>query len=226
MSTVNKHDRTNAHDELTRLLTVARLRSYMDATRGDVPAALRLYDWNVVASAAVMATVAMVEVVVRNAMDAQLVAWARRRGEDSWFEIIPVESRGLADLDRAQRTVESRGVCAGYHDQVVAELTFGFWRYLVAQRYLTSLWVPALNKAFPYGYRDIRERRAGVERHLNRLTFIRNRVAHHEPIHRRDLMADLRAAVELVTWVHADAGEWVAGRSPLEGIVARRPRAG
>ncbi|MGB3303350.1 MAG: hypothetical protein WBA38_04550 [Gordonia sp. (in: high G+C Gram-positive bacteria)] len=224
MSTTNRWGAPTGLTGVPRLLTAVRLRSYLDAARGDIAAALRLYDWNIMASAAVMATVAMVEVVTRNAMDTQLVDWARHRGDDSWFEIIPIEARGLEDLDRAQRSVENRGVSTEYHDQVVAELTIGFWRYLVAQRYLTSLWVPALHKAFPSGYRDIRERRRGVERHLTTLAFVRNRAAHHEPIHRRDLRADLRAAVELATWVHVDAGDWVARRSPLEAVAARRPR--
>ncbi|ALG85541.1 hypothetical protein [Gordonia phthalatica] len=206
-----------------RLLTTVRLRSYLEATQGDLPAALRLYDWNTVVSAAAMATVAMVEVVVRNAMDVQLGRWARLRGEASWLEIVPLEPRGLADLERAERAVEARGVSTSFHDHVVAELGFGFWRYLTAQRYLTSLWVPALGKAFPHGYRDLRERRRGVERRLTALTIVRNRAAHHEPIHRRDLRADLRAAVELATWVHPDAGAWVATRSPLESVIARRP---
>lgn len=208
---------------LSSLLTMARLRSYLDATRGDLTAALRLYDWNTVVSAAVLATVAMVEVLVRNAMDAQLTRWADHRGEDSWLEIVPLEARGLDDLDRAQRAVEVRGVSVQFHDHVVAELGLGFWRYLAAQRYLTSLWVPALSKAFPNGYRDVRERRRAVERRLTALTIVRNRVAHHEPVHRRDLAADLRAAVELATWVHPLAGEWVATRSPLERVIARRP---
>lgn len=93
---------------------------------------------------------------------------------------------------------------------------------LVARRYLTSLWVPALNKAFPYGYRDIRERRLRVEQDLAALVAVRNRAAHHEPIHGRDLLADLRSAVEIATWVD---GAWVAARSPLESVVRRRPTA-
>ncbi|MCF8609965.1 hypothetical protein L5G28_07290 [Gordonia sp. HY285] len=82
-----------------------------------------------------------------------------------------------------------------------------------------------MNKAFPNGYRDIRERRHRVERNLAGLVTVRNRAAHHEPIHRRDLLADLRAAVEVATWVDVDAGAWVAARSPLANVVRRRPRA-
>ena len=31
----------------------------------------------------------------------------------------------------------------------IAELNFGFWRYLRKPPYLTSLWVPAVASAFP-----------------------------------------------------------------------------
>ncbi|HXL93420.1 MAG TPA: hypothetical protein VN969_31200 [Streptosporangiaceae bacterium] len=37
--------------------------------------------------------------------------------------------------------------------KVVAELHFGFWRYLLASKYYTALWVPALSAAFPAGRR-------------------------------------------------------------------------
>ncbi|MCF8587120.1 hypothetical protein [Gordonia liuliyuniae] len=207
-----------------RAITPIRLRSYRVAARGDLHGALRLYDWNAVASAAVLVTVAMVEVIVRNAMDSQLTAWAARRGEGSWFDTIPVDGRALADLERACRAAESSTGGNDFHGKAVAELGFGFWRCLVAQRYLTPLWVPALNQAFPNGYRDIRERRLRVERNLAGLVTVRNRAAHHEPIHCRDLLADLRAAVEVATWVDVDAGAWVAARSPLENVVRRRPR--
>lgn len=213
-------------DAIGRVVTAQRLRSYRLVTHGDEHAALRLYDWNAVASAAVLVTVAMVEVTVRNAMDAQLAAWAGRRGESSWFDTIPLDGRHLGDLELAMRSVERGPVGADFHGKVVAELGFGFWRLLVAQRYLTTLWIPSLSKAFPNGYRDIRERRARVERQLSGLVTVRNRAAHHEPIHRRDLLADLRAAVELATWVDVDAGAWVAARSPLEQVVRRRPRMG
>jgi hypothetical protein len=105
----------------------------------------------------------------------------------------------------------------------VAELSLGFWRYLLSTHYLTSLWVPALHAAFPGGPADLRVRRRHVERHLDRLHFLRNRVAHHEPVHRRDLLADHRAAVELVGWVCPDSSAWLAARSTVEEAVGSRP---
>ena len=52
------------------LITRDRLGSYLTATGSDLQRALALYDWNTRASAAVLATSAMVEVIVRNALDA------------------------------------------------------------------------------------------------------------------------------------------------------------
>ena len=33
--------------------------------------------------------------------------------------------------------------------RVVAQLTLGFWRYLLASRYGRTLWLPCLRQAFP-----------------------------------------------------------------------------
>lgn len=106
---------------------------------------------------------------------------------------------------------------------MVAELTFGFWRYLAASRYLTSLWVPAAAAAFPLGPTDLRRRRVEVEKRLERIHFVRNRAAHHEPIHRRDLGRDLAAAVDLSGWISPDAAAWVTAGSSIRAVIDARP---
>lgn len=208
---------------LQELLTAERLRSYLRAVDGDIPRALQLYEWNIEASAAVTATTGMVEIIVRNALDQNLTSWAAQRQSSSWFDIVPLDRRGTDDVAKARDRATLGGRVPELHGKVVAELSFGFWRYLTAQRYHAALWVPALHKAFPHGDSDIRKRRTEVERHLANLMLVRNRAAHHEPIHRRNLIADLRAAVKLATWIHPDAGAWVADRSRLDAVMRDRP---
>lgn len=41
---------------------------------------------------------------------------------------------------------------------------------------------------------------------MKRLTVARNRAAHHEPLHQRDLYQDLDAALDLTRWISPDAG--------------------
>lgn len=102
---------------------------------------------------------------------------------------------------------------------MVAELNLGFWRYLAASRYLTAMWTPALYRAFPAGPADKLQAQRQVDRHLKNLMLLRNRVAHHEPIHRRNLLRDLDAAVAVTSWVAPSAGQWVADLSTLERVI-------
>lgn len=47
--------------------------------------------------------------------------------------------------------------------------------------------------------------------------------AHHEPVHRRDLSRDLSAAVEVTSWAHETAGDWVGDLSTITDVLAQRP---
>ena len=205
------------------LLTSNRLRSYLRAGGGDLSAALRLYEWNADASGAVLVTTGMVEVIVRNAMDKALVAWADRRGKGDWFDHVTLDGQGQDKLNDARKRATAKGRRPEDHGKVVAELNLGFWRYLASRRYLTTLWTPALAAAFPHGPADPLQRLREVDRRLAAMLLVRNRAAHVEPIHRRDLAKDWREAVELASWVHPDGGAWVAARSTIPALAASRP---
>lgn len=212
-----------SNEVIADLLTRQRLGSYLSASGGDIDAAIALYDWNIEASGALLSLVSMVEVVARNALDAQLSAWSQRtRGTSEWFDHVPLDQRGRRDVIEARGRAVRRQP-SEVHGKVVAELSLGFWRYLAASRYLTSLWVPALHGAFPHGASDARQRRGEVERRLQRLAFVRNRAAHHEPIHQRLLVSDVADAVTLAGWVSRDAAEWVRARESVSSVYARRP---
>lgn len=112
------------------------------------------------------------------------------------------------------------------HGKVIAELTLGFWRFLVESRYLTSLWVPAVHRAFYGGPVDLRRRQLEVAGRLKQLTIVRNRAAHHEPVHRRRLDLDLSAAIDLARWASMDGGAWVAAKNSLQRRIAEHPGRG
>lgn len=211
------------YEQLLDLLTVERMGSYFDAARGDTESAFSLYEWNMEASAAIMSTTGMVEVLVRNALDRQLTLWQQDREHPSdWLDLGVLDQHAKQDIAQARRRASQRNGTPT-HGKIVAELPFGFWRYLVASRYLTTLWIPAGQHAFPGGTRDARQRRADVERILKGLHLVRNRAAHHEPIHRRDLDKDLRDSVTVAGWVHPVGAEWITARSPLPRVEAVRP---
>ncbi|WP_162241737.1 hypothetical protein [Curtobacterium sp. Leaf183] len=208
---------------MTALISPVRLASYRRDTTS-VAEAVRLYEWNLRASASVLVITGLVEVVTRNALDRELVAWADRRPPRAdWFDVVPLDRQGSGDLAKARHRATRAGRREEVHGRVVAELTFGFWRYLVESRYHASLWVPALHRAFACGPSDLRVRRAEVARRFQQLHFVRNRAAHHEPIHSRDLARDHRMALELLRWVSPHAGTWADEVSDLPAVIAARP---
>lgn len=215
---------------LAELLTYERLGSYTAASGNDLDSALRLYDWNSAVGGALHEDLGRVEVVLRNSFDAVLrSSGSATRTQVAWFDragLFPGRhgQRALDDIASAKRRA-SRGAAARSHGGVIAELTFGFWRYLCTPAYLTSMWVPTLAAAFANHPMAGSPRlvRADVEDHVQRLHFLRNRVAHHEPIHQRDLGRDLESMTELIGWISADATTWFAANSRTRAVVAARP---
>jgi hypothetical protein len=211
-------------------LTADRLRSYLAATGGDLEAAIGLYDWNTQIGAALHEDIGRLEVVFRNALDVALVSYGSAQGWPTvWYDRRPLfpgrhGRRALEDIVAARGRATRRGRPEA-HGKVVAELNLGFWRYLCTPPYLTSLWVPALADAFPHHREpgDPRTIRRDVEDRIQRLHFLRNRIAHHEPIHHRNLERDLADLVQLTGWICADTQAWIVATSRTSTVLAARP---
>lgn len=58
---------------------------------------------------------------------------------------------------------------------------------------------------------------------MQQLLYLRNRAAHHQPLHRRNLRADLDRSLQLVQAIHPTAGAWVANNQQLDLVLQRRP---
>lgn len=191
-----------------RLLSEQRMKTYLDATSGDLELAFDLYARNLQISSILLKTTAMVEVIMRNAIDSVLVGWnAANQFADDWFDLPLLDKHARNDVAQARTRILRRG-CPVDHDKTVAELSFGFWRFLTTRRYHASLWVPVLHRAFPNGNPDLRQRQREVSRLLCSMTFIRNRAAHLEPMFRRNMTRDAAQAKQLLGWISEDAVLW------------------
>ena len=218
------------HPAIANRLTRHRLNSYLQATGGSEAAAIDLYDWNTLASAALHEDLGRLEVLVRNAMDEALVRLGSAKGwQDPWYRQKHLfqgrqSSQTRAVISDARRRATGRGQ-PEEHGKVIAALGFGFWRYLCGPQYLTSLWVPALASAFARHPppNDPQQIRVDVNDRIQRLHFLRNRIAHHEPIHQRNLAGDHDQLLEVVGWICSDSRFWVAARSRTPAVLAARP---
>jgi len=187
---------------------------YINACHGNATSAIRLYVWNIEASAALWGGFSVLEVFLRNAMHRQLAILASR--EDWWnASAITLHHEQAHMVAKARVFVASSKGPSYSANDVVAELTLGFWTSLLANRYHQRLWVPALNQAFPHW----NGRRGVLQQRLERLRRLRNRIAHHEPIFTRDLALDHADILEILTSIDPAARDWVAAESRLPTVI-------
>lgn len=205
---------------IAAVLSPERLAPYLRATGGDLTAAVRLYEWNLAVSGALYEALGILEVTLRNALSAQLAAHHGTLAGNWYDDPLGVLS-DLAhdDIAAARRRVRKlhRPETPG---RIIAELSFGFWKFLLAKRYEATLWTGYLRHAFP----NLQpQNRATVYRALDELHTVRNRIAHHEPIHNRDLTADTLTIYRLLDWIDHDVRAWAVTLSRLQPIIASRP---
>jgi hypothetical protein len=133
------------------LISPDRLNPYLTACAGDTAAALALYRWNSDFAAAFFEPLGHLEIMLRNALDARLVARQQRRGRTiEWYTdtAVPLSDNACGDIAQARQRA-GRNAPVIPRGKIIAELSFGFWRFLLARQYKTSLW-PDLAGAFPH----------------------------------------------------------------------------
>jgi hypothetical protein len=207
-------------ENLERHLSPERLRPYRAAAGGALAHAIRLYQWNSLASGAMYEILGNVEVLLRNALDRRLQERHNRLGYagDWWDDPAgDLEPKRREDAQRARQHVRRQPVT---HGRVLAELTFGFWRYLLSSRYEATLWTPALRHSFPHLRPAARQR---IYRPVDHLYTLRNRIAHHEPVHQVDLAAYERDAVFIADCMDPGLANWLRATSRLTDVLAQRP---
>jgi hypothetical protein len=175
--------------------------------RSGLGSALDLYEWNSAVSSAVLRDLAHFEIALRNAYDRAITR--RWKGSTHWLLDPQLRlfgplwrSRGRRRVDvndKPRRSIQEavrRCGPAAPPEKVVAELSFGFWRYITSSAHEKSLWVPFLHTAYPPG-----TSRKDVDRSVSRLNELRNRVAHHEPIFSQPLGSAMQDLIYVCTAV-------------------------
>ena len=201
---------------LPSIIGADRFAPYLAAQGTSSVEAIRLYSWNVEASAALLGAYAALEVGLRNAIHDQL---STSFGQPDWWLIAGLSTNDLDQVTEAENYLNRRkGVGTWGSGHVVAELKTSFWEGLLVNRYHAALWDQRLEHAFPH----YSGRRADLRGRMERLRLLRNRAAHHEPIFARDLKIDHQYMCELAGFVSSDLKAWIASHSRLPGVIASR----
>ena len=207
-------------------LSVARMATYeaAAAARGDEDlAALELYAWNAQVSAAFLAPLHICEVVVRNAVSEalEMVYGPRWPWSPGFEQSLPAPGIGYSprrDLQYVRRFQTSTG-------KVIPELKFVLWQKMFTSRYDRRVWNVHIRQVLPNQdpARSVGKLRKAIYDDLEEIRTLRNRIAHHEPIFRRDLSNDLQGIVSLIELRCKITAAWMMENQQASNIIAKRP---
>ncbi|WP_113718147.1 hypothetical protein [Arthrobacter dokdonensis] len=235
---MNRREQISVEAILLRRLSRPRLAPYLD-TAGSLQGAVRLYRWNVELSGAVYEALHIFEVVLRNAMDEQLCVWNAGQVDPTTGEshssdwlldpsilLERVVGRDLPEAkNRAGHSTRARPKDQRdpLHADILAALSMGTWRFLLPGRNDLGkqlLWDEALHHAFPHLRRPVHE----LERAVDGVYRLRNRVAHLEPLINSSIAAQLANMRTVIGAIDQDLLSWFASVEKIGATLKARPK--
>lgn len=157
----------------------------MIACSNDSRKAMTLYRLNLKLSQELFTIISCFEIALRNSIDYH---YTTIHGND-WLKK-SVDTNGIFDNARCLGTAKIikralRKLGSDYtHSKLIAEMDFGFWRYLFSQPqfYAGGQSLLKIFPAKPTSTQLVQYNHRYVFNELERINKIRNRIAHHEPV--------------------------------------------
>lgn len=203
-----------------KTLSVDRFDTYLKAAGHDIERAIRLYIWNAQVGASFHLPIQAVEVALRNAISS---AASGKFGDDWWrnreFTKHFDRERRL-DIDMVVSRINSKRLPL-MTAQIVAGLSFGFWVGLLQPKYNPPLWSSHLRTAFPHLPKM--ETRITLFKYAGDVATLRNRISHHEPIFKRDLLTDFSELMKLLAWICPETSAWIRPHCEVPALMRRKP---
>ena len=172
------------YSDFASVMTNARMNRYLLACGGNSRKAMTLYRKNLQLSQELFTVISCFEVALRNAIDTTVTT---AFGND-WLRDGAVAG-GIFDTQRCRLTRDNINDAVGKlhvysHYKLVAELGFGFWRFMFAQNQFnaTGRLLLRVFPSKPISTTTIQYNNIYIFNQLAQLNNIRNRMAHHEPI--------------------------------------------
>ncbi len=173
------------YNQFESIISAPRMSRYLVACFGNTRKSMTLYRLNLKLSQEFFTVISCFEISLRNKIDGHLTLTLG----NNWLRN-GAQQHGIFDNNYTWHTkknindaIDSLGT-SYTHNKLVAELGFGFWRFLFAQRQYTATGRNLLS-IFPTKPKSSPTNQYNPNYVFNQLAAInkfRNRIAHHEPI--------------------------------------------
>lgn len=222
---------------LQQRISPERLAPYIRETP-TLHKAIRLYRWNIDLSGAVYDALHVFEVVLRNAIDEQLCSWnatqpnlrSGRLHSSDWLLdpsalLLRIAGRDIPDARRRalkSTTRRPQGQREPLHEDILAAMSLGTWRFILPGRHDAGkqrLWDEAPCKAFPH----LRRTPLELERAVEGVYHLRNRIAHLEPIINSNAPAQLVNMRTVIGSIDPQLLSWFTSTERISTSLTARP---
>lgn len=217
-------------------LSTPRMSRYLNCHDGEVDHAVEAYTHNMRLAESLVCIFHVLEVAVRNGIQKEMIIeYKRSDWYEEWADLdMPAFQELYRKIGEAKRDLVRRRRSFG-HDDIVAELSFGFWTTLFNRSSITPISKPLMRV---FHYCPSHRRRPDVIRsRLNAARTFRNRCFHHEPLLWNPLHALHEDILELIGWIDpalrrwteqhdrfpSVLGDWMAWREKRSQAMGERP---
>lgn len=176
------------YSDFERIISPERMRRYLIACHYDTKKAMTLYRYNLKLSQEMFTVISCFEVVLRNKIDQEMKAhfgsdWLR----DSILEngIFYSDKNVSKTKDIIAKAYDEMSENGKYtHSKLITEMGFGVWKFMYnnVQYAKTKKCLLKIFPNKPKSTPEIHYNNLYVFNELDRINYIRNRIAHHEPI--------------------------------------------
>lgn len=218
------------YNKFEEILSHARMSRYLTSTDGNSRKAMTLYRLNLKLSQEFFTVISCFEIALRNKIDNKCLSTI---GED-WLKE-GAKTNGVFDNKYCRLTQNNindaiRKLGSQYsHNKMVAELGFGFWRYLFAQKQFNATGKSLLGifPSKPKSSTKIQYNSNYVFNQLAKINKFRNRIAHHEPIcfvYSQQIKDSTFARqhyvilIELFQWMNIDVSQLLYGIDHIDSV--------
>ena len=173
------------YTDFENTMSPPRMTRYLTACGNSSKKAMTLYRKNLRLSQELFTVISCFEITLRNKID---VVYSAAYG-NHWLRD-SAATGGVFDRNnckKTQRLINNAFTKLGHnytHHKLIAEMDFGFWRYLYAQPqfYAGGQMLLRVFPAKPRSTTAIQYNQRFIFNELEQINDIRNRIAHHEPI--------------------------------------------
>ena len=201
----------------------SRMAAYVLESNGNQDKAVELYVWNSRVSASLWELLGYVEVGLRNLISARIqILHEVAGGKNHWLlaqdeNVLNLRANWIQGINEARRRVnENRKEVTG--EQILSELTFGFWHQLVSKK-AASIWPDIAS-----GFKGLPARdQSQVADLVESLRQLRNRIGHHHRVWNLDLNMHLGQILTLAHFIDPELSAWINELEESSALIGSRP---